>query len=86
MRARLAGSGLLAAVRRALALASYRVVDVAKVVLPLAIFFIKFLEWWYNAGYGKRVAAAAPLPPAPALLPVRHVASQWGRACPVGGH
>jgi hypothetical protein len=27
-------------------------------MLPLAIFFFRFLEWWYNSGYGKSQARA----------------------------
>ncbi|KAI0677463.1 cyclin-dependent protein kinase inhibitor [Trametes maxima] len=38
--------------------------DSLKVLLPTAIFFIKFLEWWYSPSSPARSLAASPLGPA----------------------
>ncbi|KAI0650656.1 cyclin-dependent protein kinase inhibitor [Trametes meyenii] len=46
--------------------------DSLKVLLPTAIFFIKFLEWWYSPSSPARSLATSPLGPAvppPRLLP-----------------
>jgi peroxin-12 len=46
--------------------------DSLKVLLPTAIFFIKFLEWWYSPSSPARSLATSPLGPAvppPKLLP-----------------
>ena len=45
--------------------------DSLKVLLPTAIFFIKFLEWWYSPSSPARTVAAppqGPLVPPPKLL------------------
>ncbi|KAG8820661.1 ubiquitin-protein ligase peroxin 12, partial [Serendipita sp. 399] len=47
--------------------------DSLKVLLPLSIFFIKFLEWWYSPSSPARALSAAPkgpsIPPPRLLLP-----------------
>jgi peroxin-12 len=46
--------------------------DSLKVLLPTAIFFIRFLEWWYSPSSPARALAAPAAPPAvppPRLLP-----------------
>ncbi|KAI0638270.1 cyclin-dependent protein kinase inhibitor [Trametes polyzona] len=48
------------------------VLDSLKVLLPTAIFFIKFLEWWYSPSSPARSLTTSPLGPAvppPRLLP-----------------
>eukprot|EP00160_Parvularia_atlantis_P018449 Unigene6835_Nuclearia_a/m.20948 Unigene6835_Nuclearia_a/g.20948 ORF Unigene6835_Nuclearia_a/g.20948 Unigene6835_Nuclearia_a/m.20948 type:complete len:117 (-) Unigene6835_Nuclearia_a:63-413(-) len=38
-------------------------------LLPMSIFFFKFLQWWYASGYAKsNLAPSLPIPPAPAPL------------------
>lgn len=42
------------------------VLDGLRVLLPTAIFFVKFLEWWYSPNSPARALAASPLgPPVP---------------------
>jgi peroxin-12 len=46
--------------------------DSLKVILPTAIFFLKFLEWWYSPSSPARSltkSAAGPAIPPPRLLP-----------------
>ena len=46
--------------------------DSLKVILPTAIFFFKFLEWWYSPSSPARslsTSPAAPAIPPPRLLP-----------------
>lgn len=46
--------------------------DSLKVLLPTAIFFIKFLEWWYSPSSPARSLSVSPLGPAvppPQMLP-----------------
>jgi hypothetical protein len=69
--ARYAGTSLFAVTRRAVVLALARGLDVVKTLLPMAVFFIKFLQWWYVAGHGRAASTAAPIPPPPDVLPVR---------------
>ena len=38
--------------------------DSLKVLLPTAIFFIKFLEWWYSPSSPARALSSSPLGPA----------------------
>lgn len=42
--------------------------DFMKVVLPLSIFFYRFLEWWYRSDFHKQVQKM-PIPPPP--LPIK---------------
>jgi len=66
-------SGGLITILRRLILASPRLVlDSLKLLLPTAIFFIKFLEWWYSPSSPARALSTSPLGPAiptPRLLP-----------------
>ncbi|KAI8325012.1 hypothetical protein GQ54DRAFT_37213 [Martensiomyces pterosporus] len=41
--------------------------DFLKVLLPLSIFFYRFLEWWYRSDFHKKVQQA-PVPPPPMPL------------------
>ena len=47
--------------------------DSLKVLLPLSIFFVKFLEWWYSPSSPARALSSAPsgptVPPPQILLP-----------------
>jgi peroxin-12 len=66
------GSGLMAVLRRLLLSSPRLVLDSLKILLPTAIFFIKFLEWWYSPSSPARVLSTSPLGPAippPRLLP-----------------
>ncbi|KAH9062010.1 cyclin-dependent protein kinase inhibitor [Lactarius vividus] len=66
-------NGRLTSVLRRLLLTSPRLLlDSLKLLLPTAIFFIKFLEWWYSPSSPARVLSTSPLGPAippPRLLP-----------------
>ncbi|KAI0750892.1 cyclin-dependent protein kinase inhibitor [Daedaleopsis nitida] len=64
--------GLLALLRRLLWKSPRLFLDSLKVLLPTAIFFIKFLEWWYSPSSPARSLSTSPLGPAvppPRLLP-----------------
>ena len=41
-----------------------RVLDSLRVLLPTAIFFVKFLEWWYSPNSPARALSASPVGPA----------------------
>lgn len=48
------------------------ILDSLKLLLPTAIFFIRFLEWWYSPGSPARSLSISPLGPAippPRMLP-----------------
>lgn len=48
------------------------ILDSLRLLLPTAIFFIKFLEWWYSPGSPARSLSMSPLGPAvapPRILP-----------------
>ncbi|KIJ70440.1 hypothetical protein HYDPIDRAFT_23545 [Hydnomerulius pinastri MD-312] len=48
------------------------ILDSLRLLLPTAIFFIKFLEWWYSPGSPARSLSSSPLGPAippPRMLP-----------------
>lgn len=64
--------GLISVLRRLLLTSPRLVLDSLKILLPTAIFFIKFLEWWYSPSSPARVLSTSPLGPAvppPRLLP-----------------
>ena len=64
--------GLVSVLRRLLLTSPRLVLDSLKILLPTAIFFIKFLEWWYSPSSPARVISTSPLGPAvppPRLLP-----------------
>ena len=64
--------GLLAKLRRLLISSPRLLLDSLKVLLPTAIFFIKFLEWWYSPSSPARSLSISPLGPAvppPRMLP-----------------
>ncbi|CAG8673615.1 3160_t:CDS:2, partial [Paraglomus occultum] len=46
----------LEACRRSLIVGLAGILNLLKVVLPMSIFFYKFLEWWYSSDYAKRIA------------------------------
>lgn len=63
---------LLSVIRRLLLSSPRLLLDSLKVLLPLSIFFVKFLEWWYSPSSPARSFAniqAAPRVPPPRLLP-----------------
>ncbi|KAG1842215.1 Pex12 amino terminal region-domain-containing protein [Suillus subluteus] len=65
-------SGFLAVVRRLLLRSPQLLLDSLRLLLPTAIFFIKFLEWWYSPGSPARSLSISPLGPAippPQILP-----------------
>ncbi|KAI0269321.1 hypothetical protein BC834DRAFT_820621 [Gloeopeniophorella convolvens] len=64
--------GIKAVLRRLLFTSPRLLLDSLKLLLPTAIFFIKFLEWWYSPSSPARVLSTSPLGPAippPRLLP-----------------
>ncbi|KAG1753694.1 Pex12 amino terminal region-domain-containing protein [Suillus paluster] len=64
--------GFLAIVRRLLLRSPQLLLDSLTLLLPTAIFFIKFLEWWYSPGSPARSLSISPLGPAippPQILP-----------------
>lgn len=56
--------GIRAALARALISSPRLLLDSLKVILPTAIFFIKFLEWWYSPSSPARSLSTSPLGPA----------------------
>ncbi|ESK93715.1 cyclin-dependent protein kinase inhibitor [Moniliophthora roreri MCA 2997] len=69
-----APQSLLERLRRLLVTSPYLLLDSLRLLLPTAIFFIKFLEWWYSPGSPARSLVSStsthgpPIPP-PAMLP-----------------
>ncbi|EIW61287.1 ubiquitin-protein ligase peroxin 12 [Trametes versicolor FP-101664 SS1] len=64
--------GIIAVLKYALRRSPRLLLDSLKVLLPTAIFFIKFLEWWYSPSSPARSLSTSPLGPAvppPRLLP-----------------
>ncbi|KAG5716083.1 Ankyrin repeat protein nuc-2 [Termitomyces sp. T112] len=65
--------GILAWIRHALISSPQTLLDSLRLLLPTAIFFIKFLEWWYSPGSPARSLSTSPLgpaiPPPQMLLP-----------------
>jgi peroxin-12 len=65
-------NGVLAIIRQALFSSPQLLFDSLRLLLPTAIFFIKFLEWWYSPGSPARSLTASPLGPAvppPRMIP-----------------
>ncbi|KAF9482027.1 hypothetical protein BDN70DRAFT_802327 [Pholiota conissans] len=63
---------LLARIRRLLLSSPRLMLDSLRLLLPTAIFFIKFLEWWYSPNSPARSLSTSPQGPAippPSLLP-----------------
>ncbi|KAI0755453.1 cyclin-dependent protein kinase inhibitor [Irpex lacteus] len=64
--------GLLAKLRRLLISSPRLLLDSLRILLPTAIFFIRFLEWWYSPSSPARTLAVSPqgppVPP-PRMLP-----------------
>jgi hypothetical protein len=58
------GGGLTRVLRRLLLTSPRLVLDSLKFLLPTAIFFIRFLEWWYSPSSPARVLSKSPLGPA----------------------
>ncbi|KAG6903307.1 hypothetical protein C0995_013060 [Termitomyces sp. Mi166 len=64
--------GVLTWIRHALISSPHTLLDSLRLLLPTAIFFIKFLEWWYSPGSPARSLSTSPLGPAippPQILP-----------------
>ncbi|THH13895.1 hypothetical protein EW146_g6377 [Bondarzewia mesenterica] len=64
--------GILALIKRLLITSPRLLLDSLKLLLPTAIFFIKFLEWWYSPSSPARALSTSPLGPSippPSLLP-----------------
>ncbi|KAF8897215.1 Pex12 amino terminal region-domain-containing protein [Infundibulicybe gibba] len=53
-----------AQIRRLLLTSPHILLDSLRLLLPTAIFFIKFLEWWYSPGSPARSLSTSPLGPA----------------------
>ncbi|KAI0301875.1 hypothetical protein B0F90DRAFT_1667714 [Multifurca ochricompacta] len=56
--------GLISVLRRLILTSPRLLLDSLKLLLPTAIFFIKFLEWWYSPSSPARVLSTSPLGPA----------------------
>ncbi|KAG7097238.1 hypothetical protein E1B28_004609 [Marasmius oreades] len=67
-------SGILARIRHLLLRSPHLVLDSLRLFLPTAIFFIKFLEWWYSPNSPARSLSASPRGPAvpPPSMPPPH--------------
>jgi hypothetical protein len=67
------GRGTIARLRRLLVTSPHLILDSLRLLLPTAIFFVKFLEWWYSPGSPARSLSTSPLgpaiPPPKMLLP-----------------
>ncbi|KAG6866500.1 hypothetical protein C0991_003044 [Blastosporella zonata] len=64
--------GVLAWIRHSLISSPHLLLDSLRLLLPTAIFFVKFLEWWYSPGSPARSLSTSPLGPAvppPQMLP-----------------
>ncbi|KAF8076069.1 cyclin-dependent protein kinase inhibitor [Lyophyllum atratum] len=64
--------GIIAWIRRSLIASPNLLLDSLRLLLPTAIFFVKFLEWWYSPGSPARALSTSPLGPAvppPRMLP-----------------
>ncbi|KAH7931360.1 hypothetical protein BV22DRAFT_998846 [Leucogyrophana mollusca] len=64
--------GIMASIRRLIFSSPQLLLDSLRLLLPTAIFFIKFLEWWYSPGSPARSLSTSPLGPAvppPQMLP-----------------
>jgi len=64
--------GLIERIRRLISTSPHLLFDSLRLLLPTAIFFIKFLEWWYSPNSPARSLSVSPLGPAvppPNLLP-----------------
>ncbi|KAI9140735.1 Pex12 amino terminal region-domain-containing protein [Paraphysoderma sedebokerense] len=44
-------------------------IDFLKILLPMSLFFFKFLEWWYNTDYSRQQKRQEPIPKPPELAP-----------------
>jgi hypothetical protein len=56
--------GYMALIRRLLLQSPRLVLDSLRLLLPTAIFFVKFLEWWYSPSSPARSLSTSPLGPA----------------------
>ena len=56
--------GLLQNLRRLLLSSPRLLLDSLNVILPTAIFFVKFLEWWYSPSSPARALSSSPAGPA----------------------
>ena len=64
--------GPLATLRRMLWSSPRMLLDSLRILLPTAIFFVKFLEWWYSPSSPARALTISPLGPSgppPQMLP-----------------
>jgi peroxin-12 len=82
--------GFLTTLRRMLLSSPRAVLDSLKVLLPMSIFFVKFLEWWYSPSSPARSLTTKPtgppVPPPRVLRPHPHGLSvssiKYGQ-CPI---
>ncbi|KZT71595.1 hypothetical protein DAEQUDRAFT_665922 [Daedalea quercina L-15889] len=74
--------GALRSLRRLLVSSPRLLLDSLNVILPTAIFFVKFLEWWYSPSSPARALAGAPLGPA---VPPPSLARPHPQGIPVDG-
>lgn len=82
--------GVFTTLRRMLLSSPRAVLDSLKVLLPMSIFFVKFLEWWYSPSSPARSLTTKPtgppIPPPRVLRPHPHglpVSSIKYGQCPI---
>ncbi|KIY72989.1 hypothetical protein CYLTODRAFT_366806 [Cylindrobasidium torrendii FP15055 ss-10] len=82
--------GLLATLRHTLKSSPHLFLDSLRLLLPTAVFFVKFLEWWYSPASPARSLSTSPLGPAippPKMLPPHPRGIGFDRAaygtCPI---
>ncbi|KJE93899.1 hypothetical protein CAOG_04617 [Capsaspora owczarzaki ATCC 30864] len=63
---RLVGPGFIRGFLRFLSNTVNSAIDYSKFVVPITIFFFKFLEWWYDSEH-YTIAVSLPVPPAPPM-------------------
>eukprot|EP00732_Lithocolla_globosa_P002510 Lithocolla_globosa_v1_NODE_1667_length_2409_cov_9.852229.p1 type:complete len:236 gc:universal NODE_1667_length_2409_cov_9.852229:849-142(-) len=62
------GNQIHQVLRRWFIFAVTRGLDYLKFLLPVSIFFLKFLQWWYTSPYYKNKNKSLPIPPPPKPL------------------
>ncbi|KAJ7667694.1 cyclin-dependent protein kinase inhibitor [Mycena polygramma] len=83
-------NNLLAWIRRLIFMSPQALFESLRLLLPTAIFFVKFLEWWYSPGSPARSFSTSPLGPAvppPRMLPphpqgIQFHSQNYGK-CPI---
>eukprot|EP01136_Pigoraptor_vietnamica_P029613 Opistho-1_new@87909 len=59
------GAGIARRVLQPVAGAAQAALEYSQVAIPVAVFFLRFLEWWYNSSEGASAEQPMPIPPPP---------------------